>query len=129
MFAAHGLTHEQMAPAVTAIISKPDTWVDFMMQFELGLGKPDPSREIRSAATIGGSYIVGGIVPLAPYFIFADPIMGLKCSAIVTLAALFIFGYIKGYYTSVRPLRTALQTTLVGALAATAAFALAKLVS
>lgn len=40
--------------------------VDFMMRFELGLEKPDVSRPFTSALAVGGSYVVGGLVPLVP---------------------------------------------------------------
>jgi VIT1/CCC1 family predicted Fe2+/Mn2+ transporter len=40
-----------------------------MMKFELGLEEPNPRRARVSALTIAASYIVGGMVPLTPYFI------------------------------------------------------------
>jgi VIT1/CCC1 family predicted Fe2+/Mn2+ transporter len=49
-------------------------------------------------------------------------------SVIVTLLALFLFGFIKGRFTTHRPLRSAWQTVLVCGLAASAAFAIAKLI-
>lgn len=129
VFAAYGLTQEQMSPAVTAIVTKPDTWVDFMMRFELGLNEPDSSREVKSAVTIGASYVIGGLVPLSPYFVFTQPVMGLKVSIGLTVVVLLIYGYIKGRFISVRPWRSALQTTMVSVVAAAAAYTLAKLVS
>jgi VIT1/CCC1 family predicted Fe2+/Mn2+ transporter len=47
----------------------------------------------------------------------------------VTVVALAVFGYIKGRYTGASPVRSAMQTTLVGGLAAAAAFAIARLIS
>jgi len=47
---------------------------------------------------------------------------------IVTLLALLVFGYIKGRFTVKKPIRSALQTVVVGGLAATAAFVLAKII-
>jgi vacuolar iron transporter family protein len=122
VFRGYGLTEEQMAPVVTAITGNQKQWVDFMMRFELGLEAPDPKRAGRSAATIAASYIVGGLVPLAPYIVMREVTPALWISVGVTLLALFIFGSIKGYYTGVRPLRGGLQTMLVGGLAAAAAF-------
>ena len=46
----------------------------------------------------------------------------------MTLIALAVFGYVKGRFTVKTPLRSAWQTTAVGALAAAAAFTLAKLI-
>jgi predicted membrane protein (TIGR00267 family) len=99
-----------------------------MMKFELGLEEPDPKRASRSALTIAGSYIAGGMVPLAPYFFFSKIQSALIVSVIVTLFALLAFGYIKGRFTVKKPIRSAWQTVVVGGLAASAAFLLAKLV-
>ena len=96
------------------------------LAFELGLDVPDPRRALRSALTIAGSYIIGGLIPLAPYMILADSQTGLSVSVIVTLLALVIFGYVKGRFTGAPPLRSALQTALIGGIAAVAAFAIAR---
>src|SRR5271169_2203993 len=80
VFRAYGLTEEQMAPVVSAITGNQKRWVDFMMRFELGLEEPDPLRAGRSAATIAGSYIVGGLVPLAPYILIREVVPALWIS-------------------------------------------------
>jgi VIT1/CCC1 family predicted Fe2+/Mn2+ transporter len=129
VFRDYGLTQAQMDPVVNAITSDQKRWVDFMMRFELGLEEPDPKRAARSAGTIAGSYIAGGLVPLAPYILMQQIIPALWVSVCVTLLALFVFGAIKGHYTGVRPLRGAFQTILVGGLAAAAAFFIARLIS
>jgi len=129
VFQGYGLSAEASAPVVEALRKKPDTWVDFMMRFELGLEKPEPKRALTSALTIAGAYIGGGITPLAPYIVSARAHTALSFSVIVTLIALTVFGYIKGRFTGAIPMRSAFQTALVGGLAATAAFALAKLIS
>src|SRR5437763_9363022 len=92
----YGLTAAEAAPVVEALSRRPDAWVDFMMRFELGLEEPDPRRALTSAATIAGAYIAGGFIPLTPYMVLSTVNRGLLVSAAVTLAALAIFGYIKG---------------------------------
>jgi vacuolar iron transporter family protein len=129
VFRDYGLTQEQMTPIVTTITSNQKKWVDFMMRFELGLETPDPARAGRSAGTIAMSYIVGGLVPLAPYILMHNIVEALWVSVGVTLLALFIFGAIKGHYTGVKPLRGGFQTVLVGGLAAAAAFGIARVIS
>src|SRR5688572_3597829 len=98
-----------------------------MMKYELGLDKPDPKRASKSALNIGLSYVVGGLVPLSPYFFLDSPLEALKISALVTLVCLFIFGYFKSRFTGVHPIGGALKVTLIGAVAAAAAFGVAKL--
>ncbi|HYL69114.1 MAG TPA: VIT1/CCC1 transporter family protein [Candidatus Limnocylindria bacterium] len=129
VFRDYGLSQEQMAPIVTAITADQKKWVDFMMRFELGLEQPDPARASRSAGTIAASYIVGGLVPLAPYILMSEVMSALWVSVGVTLLALFVFGSIKGHFTGVKPLRGGMQTVLVGGLAAAAAFFIARLIS
>jgi predicted membrane protein (TIGR00267 family) len=98
-----------------------------MMRFELGLERPNPNRARNSALTIGISYIVGGFIPLIPYFYVSDPVDGLKYSAGVTIIALSIFGYFKSKVTGQDPIKGSLKVTAIGAAAATAAFLVAKL--
>src|SRR2546423_7369308 len=127
LFQGWGLTDQQIEPIIAAISADETRWVDFMMQFELGLEKPDPGRALRSAATIALSYVVGGLIPLSPYMLSGDVSRGLWLSVSVTLIALFIFGYIKGTYTGIRPLRGAIQTVVIGGLAASVAYGIARM--
>lgn len=115
--------------AVTAMSKDPDKWVDFMMKYELGLEKPEPKRALTSSATIGGSYIVGGLIPLFPYMVMSNANSALLFSVIMTLIALFIFGFVKGRFTGEKPFKSAFQTTLVGGIAAGIAFLIARLIS
>ena len=121
----YGLEGEPLQSVVAAITSDRARWVDFMMRFELGLEKPDPKRAVISAFTIGGAYIVGGLVPLVPYMMTGSITTALKLSVLTTGVALLIFGAVKGHFTGVSRGRSALQTLLVGGLAAAAAFTLA----
>jgi VIT1/CCC1 family predicted Fe2+/Mn2+ transporter len=128
VFRSYGLNDDTVASVVNAIRTDSRRWVDFMMRFELGLEEPDPRRARRSALTIALSYVAGGFVPLAPYFFFRSVRYALIGSVIVTLLALVVFGYVKGRFTTARPWRSAWQTAIVGGLAASAAFVIAKLI-
>jgi vacuolar iron transporter family protein len=129
VFGEYGLSPEQIAPVVQAFRTRPRAWVEFMMRYELGLERPDPKAALTGALTIAGAYVVGGLIPLSPYFFSPTARAALGVSIAVTLLALVIFGYVKGRFTGARPVRSALQTTVIGGLAAAAAFALAKLLS
>ncbi len=129
VFRGYGLTREQVAPVVSALSERPKAWVDFMMRFELGLEKPSPERARTSALTIGGAYMTGGMIPLLPYILISRAHIALLVSIVVTLLSLLVFGYIKGRFTTPRPIKSALETALVGSLAAGAAFLIAKAIS
>jgi VIT1/CCC1 family predicted Fe2+/Mn2+ transporter len=120
------LSEDDAGRVANSIKADKKRWVDFMMRFELGLEEPDPKRAGRSALTISLAYIAGGLIPLAPYFFFSSVRPALLASIVVTLLALLVFGYIKGLFTTGKPVRSALQTVIVGGLAASAAFAIAK---
>ena len=126
-FANIGLSPALQDQATAEISQDKDRWVEFMMKYELGLDKPDPKRATKSALNIGLSYVIGGIIPLSPYFFIADSIEALKISLVATLVCLFVFGFFKSKMTGVNPVLGALKVTLIGAVAAAAAFGVAKL--
>ena len=126
VFESYGLTKEESQPVVAALRQKPEAWVNFMMRFELGLEEPRRGRAFGSALTIAGAYAVGGLVPLSPYMLLTQMHSAFLFSVSVTLLALFIFGYVKGRYTGAAPMRGAIQTLIIGALAAGAAYLIAK---
>ncbi len=125
-FANIGLSPSLQTQATEEIAQDKDRWVDFMMKYELGLEKPDPKRATKSALNIGLSYIAGGIIPLSPYFFVHDSSEALKISVAATLMCLFVFGYFKSRITGINALGGALRVTLIGAMAAAAAFGVAK---
>jgi vacuolar iron transporter family protein len=129
VFQNYGLPAVESQRVAEELSHHSDAWVDFMMRFELGLEEPDPKRAITSAGTIAGAYIAGGLIPLSPYIVLSSAYHGLIVSAVVTLAALAVFGFIKGRFTGARALRSALQTMVIGGVAAAAAFGLARLIA
>ena len=125
----YGLPPEEVAPLVRSIRADQKRWIGFMMRFEIGLEEPNPSRIWRSALTIALSYVVGGLIPLIPYMIATKVKTALLFSAIVTVIALFGFGYGKNKMIGLGPLRGGIQTILIGGVAAGAAFLIARLVA
>jgi VIT1/CCC1 family predicted Fe2+/Mn2+ transporter len=129
IFEQYGLRPDHYVPLIAGLRANPVAWRDFMMRFELGLEQPQAQRARWSAVTIAGAYVVGGLIPLAPYLLAHTVARALPWSIAVTLAALAVFGYIKGRFTGTAPLKSSLQTLLVGGAAAAVAFALARLLA
>ncbi len=127
IFANMGMSESTQLEIVEEMSKDKEKWVDFMMRYELGLEKPDAKRARNSALNIGLSYIVGGMVPLSPYFFTSVPADGLKWSAAITVACLFIFGFFKAKATGQNPLGGAIRVMLIGSVAAAAAFFIARL--
>jgi VIT1/CCC1 family predicted Fe2+/Mn2+ transporter len=128
VFIEWGLSKQTAEEATQEIIKDNDRWVEFMMKHELGLEKPDPKRAHKSAFNIGLSYIVGGFIPLIPYFFVDTALIGLKYSAMITLVCLFIFGYFKSKMTGINPWIGGVKVMLIGATAASVAFGIARLI-
>lgn len=129
IFRSYGLSDGESTSVVQSLRQRPKDWVAFMMRFELGLEEPQPGRAWKSALTIALAYAVGGMIPLSAYLVIPDARAALRLSAAVTLVALAVFGGVKGRFTGVPVLRSALQTTVTGGLAAAAAFGIARLIS
>lgn len=127
VFAEIGLSTETQHLIAEEMAKDKKKWVDFMMRFELGLDKPDPRRARNSAFNIGASYAVGGMVPLFPYFFADTPSEGLMWSCGLAILALFIFGFFKARVTGQPALRGAIKVTVIGAIAAAAAYFIAHL--
>jgi VIT1/CCC1 family predicted Fe2+/Mn2+ transporter len=127
IFSAMGLSSAIVKNVVEELSQDKDKWVKFMMKYELDLEQPDPKRARNSAITIGLSYIAGGIIPLSPYFFTSHPQSGLIYSALVTLISLFVFGYFKSKLTGQPLFKGALKVMGIGAVAASAAYGIAKL--
>lgn len=125
---SYGLTREESTPIVESLAKRPGDFADFMMRFELGLERPEPKRAFQSGGTIGGAYILGGLIPLMPYVLVAEVNEALKWSIVITVIALFVFGYVKGRFTGTGPVKSAVQTCLIGSVAAAAAFFIARLI-
>jgi predicted membrane protein (TIGR00267 family) len=129
VFAGFGLSPQLQDQIAEEMSKDKDQWVDFMMRYELGLEKPEANRASRSAITIGISYIVGGIIPLSPYFFVANSEHALYYSCAITMVCLFIFGYFKSKVTGQPAVSGAFKVLIIGALAAAAAFVMAKLIN
>lgn len=127
VFAEMGLSKPTQDMIADEMAKDKEKWVEFMMKYELGLDRPDPKRARSSALNIGLSYVVGGLVPLSPYFFVSAPIDGLKLSAAITIVFLFIFGFFKAKFTGQNPWTGALRVTAIGSVAAAAAFFIARL--
>jgi VIT1/CCC1 family predicted Fe2+/Mn2+ transporter len=129
IFAEYGLDEALQEKIAREMAKNPKKWVDFMMRFELGLERPDKNRAHQSALIIALSYVVGGLIPLSAYFFTTTVERGLVFSTVITLICLVVFGLIKSKLTGQPLIKGALRVTIVGALAAAAAFALAKAIT
>jgi len=129
ILARYGVREPLRGRVVDEIARDQRSWVEFMMRNELGLERPDVNAAPRSAALVGGGYVLGGIFPLVAYVVIPDAHVALLWSCVFTSFALLAFGAVRARFIKAPVILGALQTWLIGALAAGSAYALAKLVS
>lgn len=129
VFAGFGLSEALQLQIADEMAKDKDKWVDFMMRYELGLEEPHANAATKSAITIGLSYVAGGIIPLSPYIFIADSNIALYYSCAIALVCLFIFGYFKSKVTGQPVWGGAFKVMVTGALAAGAAFGMARLIN
>lgn len=125
----YGVREPTLTRVVNEIASDREQWVEFMMRNELGLERPDERAAPRSALLVGGGYVLGGIFPLAPYVFVANAHDALLWSILCTTVALLAFGAVRARVLATPVVLGALQTWVIGAVAAGAAYGLARLVN
>jgi len=100
-----------------------------MMDFKHKMEKPDSSRAYISAAAMGLAYFLGGIIPMVPYFAVKNVNTALFISIAITVIILIGFGYTKAIITGTTQkgaVYSAVQTLIVGALAAGASYGIVR---
>jgi vacuolar iron transporter family protein len=125
----YAISPETQERFVDELAANKEHWLNFMMEFELGLQRPEVSQVKWGALRIGGSYAVGGLIPLSAYFLTRSPQSGLILSAGLTVLALGIFGYVKSRLLDQPRFQGIARMILVGALAATVSFYVARLIN
>ncbi|EHK22114.1 uncharacterized protein TRIVIDRAFT_53723 [Trichoderma virens Gv29-8] len=132
MFTKYGLSREEILPILQSFRQNPESWVKFMMDFELKLERPSWSRPWISALTMGMAYFIGGLIPMIPYFGVEDLSMALVISIGATAIMLSVFGYVKSLVTGVgycSAFHGSLETLFVGAVAAGASYGIVRTVN
>ena len=129
IFSEYGLDGEVLEQVVANLEKDKEKWADFMMRFELNLEKPKPKRALSAALTIGSAYVIGGIIPLAPYLLLDVVKDALITSCITTLSALGIFGWLKGRLIGLNATKSAIQMMVVGGIAAAVAYGVAWMIA
>jgi len=131
IFGDYGLERDHIKPLVEGLKKDHDAWVKFMMNFELQLPRPDTSRAWMSAIVMGISYLLGGLVPMIPYFAIRNVNHALFTSIGITIVILLVFGYVKAIITGTNKRSTvwsAFQTLIIGAVAAGTSYGIVRAV-
>ncbi|KAF9012011.1 VIT family-domain-containing protein [Cyathus striatus] len=103
----------------------------FLLKFGQGLEEIPNARMYISAFTIGMGYLLGGLIPLIPYFFIPKAHVALLYSSLVTGFVLLVFGAVKARVTGAGVgakgyVWGAVSTLMVGGIAAGAAFGIVR---
>ncbi|TKA79561.1 hypothetical protein B0A55_02736 [Friedmanniomyces simplex] len=129
IFEQYGIERVQAQGVVEGLKANEDMWVRFMMDFELKLEKPVTKMAWIEGTVMGVSYFFGGLLPMIPYFAFKNVTHALFTSIGITALILVVFGYVKALVTGCRHVDaawSAVQTLVVGAVAASASYAIVR---
>lgn len=128
IYAKKGFKEELLEEIVRIITSRRKVWVDTMMREELGLIE-GRTRPMDTAITTFVAFNLVGLIPLLPFVVMY--VAGLSIiasfdaftySIILTGAAFFLIGGVKGRMVQKPLIRSGLGTLLIGGIAASVAF-------
>jgi vacuolar iron transporter family protein len=94
IYKAKGFSGTELDMIVNKITSDKKVWLDTMLTEELNLNLEIAGHPLKSALTMFGSFLVGGILPIAPFF-FASGYTPLFIAIGISLSTSFIVGAIK----------------------------------
>ncbi len=121
IYRSKGFDGDLLERIVQTITADPEVWVAVMLSEELQLAPRDRRQALSSAFIVGGSAIVGSLIPLAPY-IWLPVGVSMVVSLIVAAMTLFAVGAYKARVTVGHPGRSGLEMALIGTLSALAGY-------
>lgn len=123
IFAAKGFEGEMLEQVVDVITRERKRWVDTMLTEEWGL-QLSPATPWIAAAVTFFAFVLAGLVPLLPLLLVAvfSPEQTFVASAIATALTFTAIGAVRGRITHSKVIPSALETLLVGGLAAGLAY-------
>jgi VIT1/CCC1 family predicted Fe2+/Mn2+ transporter len=100
-----------------------DLMLRTLAEKELGLSPDVEVSPAKDAAAMGAAYIVGGIVPLIPYFVLKGAVAVLV-SVAIAVGVLFVMGVVKARFTRRNATLSSLEIMAIGSGVAAAGYGL-----
>ena len=119
-----GFTPSEQDMIVNRVTSDKELLLRFMKREELGLIDEHRDDPVQVALTMGGSFFVGCLPPIIPYFFLGDPHSAIWVAILFSVVFLFLAGAAKTRLTKVKPLRSGLETMILGILASSVGYGL-----
>ena len=113
VYKAKGFTGTELENIVNKITSDKKVWLDTMLTEELKLNLEIVGSPLKSAFRMFGAFLVGGILPIIPYF-FSSGYVPLLIAIGASLSASFVIGAIKSKIANLSILRGGLEMAGLG---------------
>jgi VIT1/CCC1 family predicted Fe2+/Mn2+ transporter len=94
IYKAKGFSGKDLEMIVNKITSDKKVWLDTMLNEELNLNLEIVGHPLKSALRMFGSFLVGGILPIIPFF-FAEGYVPLFIAIGISLSTSFVVGAVK----------------------------------
>lgn len=100
IYRAKGFEGEELERVVSRITSNKDVWLKTMLTEELGLNLEILGNPLRGALVMFGSFLLGGILPILPYFAvkagLTSSTVAIVTAIVISVTSSFIVGALKG---------------------------------
>jgi VIT1/CCC1 family predicted Fe2+/Mn2+ transporter len=127
MLGAKGYPSDLVEPLVQHVAADEDRFVEFMMREEFGVGRESGRSPVWAMLLVMAAFVAGAALPVLP-FLLAPPGVALAAATALSLVGLFAAGAAKGWVSGLPALRSGLEMTALGSLAAAVTFGLGRLV-
>ena len=112
-----GFRGKSLAGMVKTITSDQKLWLDVMMSEELGLAEAKTKNPVGESFVVGLSALIGSLIPLVP-FMFLPVNEAMVWGMISSVLSLFVFGAAKSKVTAGHWLKSGVELTIIGTVAA-----------
>src|SRR2546421_3579949 len=96
IYRAKGFEGDELKTVVDKITSKKDVWLKTMLTEELGLNLEILGSPLRGALVMFGSFLLGGILPILPYFVVKAGLISMNASIAIAIAISICSSFIVG---------------------------------
>jgi predicted membrane protein (TIGR00267 family) len=100
IYRAKGFAGNDLKMVVDKITSNKDVWLKTMLTEELGLNLEILGSPLRGALVMFGSFLVGGILPIIPFFAvkagLIPSVTAIGIAIAISVASSFVVGALKG---------------------------------
>ena len=114
-----GVSEAEAEVIVKKITANPKSWLEDMLIHELHIHKAELRSQYEKGGTTGISFLIGALVPLLPYCLFAFKGESLMISLLTSLSFLVIIGVWKGKITEKNVWRSGIEMLAVGIVGST----------